>query len=308
VPLPSGALVVTSRESFDSALLTAAIDRGATFIPARVSGIEKSARGFTTVLTSGETVHSRQIIGADGANSFTRRSLGKPFGRHQLSIATGFFARGVTSDEIVIELRNRPAGYLWSFPRTDHLAIGICAQADGGVTAGMLKSMAAGWITHAALAAGASLEPYAWPIPSLTSKDFDSLEPAGDGWFLVGDAAGLVDPITREGIYFALQSAQFAAEAVLGDAARARRTYVERIRSEIGTELSRAARLKAAFFSSRFTPLFMAALARSEAIRLVMADLVTGTQSYGTLTWRLAATLEFGLAWKLLTRPRAPTT
>ena len=41
-----------------------------------------------------------------------------------------------TSDEVVIELVADPAGYLWSFPRPDHLAIGMCAQADAGISPG----------------------------------------------------------------------------------------------------------------------------------------------------------------------------
>ena len=42
----------------------------------------------------------------------------------------------------------------------------------------------------------------------MSARDFDSLELTGQRWGLVGDAAGLVDPITREGIYFALASGQ----------------------------------------------------------------------------------------------------
>ena len=59
----------------------------------------------------------------------------------------------------------------------------------------------------------ARLEPYAWPIPSLHARDMARLPLHGADWLLVGDAAGLVDPITREGIFFALQSAEFAASA-----------------------------------------------------------------------------------------------
>ena len=51
-------------------------------------------------------------------------------------------------------------------------------------------------------------------IPSLSARDFEALKPACDRCCLVGDAAGLVDPVTREGIYFALHSAQFAADAI----------------------------------------------------------------------------------------------
>jgi flavin-dependent dehydrogenase len=123
---------------------------------------------------------------------------------------------------------------------------------------------------------------------------------SGEGWYLLGDAAGLVDPITREGIYFALQSAQYAADAVIDGSGRASRHYADRIRSEIVSDLAHAARLKAAFFDPRFSRLLVAALARSEAIRAVMGDLIAGTQSYRTLSWRLVKTMEVGVAWRLL--------
>ena len=95
------------------------------------------------------------VIGADGANGLVRRRVAGPFERGQLSIATGYFAHGVTSDEIVIEMTSRPAGYIWSFPRPDHLAIGICAQADAGITAESLRARTRDWITATRIAPAA---------------------------------------------------------------------------------------------------------------------------------------------------------
>ena len=126
--------------------------------------------------TTGGRRRAAFVIGADGANSLVRRRVETAFRRDQLSIATGFFAHGVTSDEIVIELTSDPPGYIWSFPRPDHLAVGICAQADAGVTAEALRSRIAAWITATGIAGGGRLDPYSWPIPSLSARDFDSLD------------------------------------------------------------------------------------------------------------------------------------
>jgi flavin-dependent dehydrogenase len=116
----------------------------------------------------------------------------------------------------------------------------------------------------------------------------------------VGDAAGLVDPITREGIFFALQSAVAAADAIASTSPNQSDQYTSRVRDDIASDLARAARYKAGFFQPRFTRLLVNALQSSEKIRGVMADLVAGTQSYRGLKWRLAETMEFGLAWRLL--------
>lgn len=115
-----------------------------------------------------------------------------------------------------------------------------------------------------------------------------------------GDAAGLVDPINRERIFFALQSGAFAAETLASGRSRPDRCYSDRVQAVIACDLARAARIKAGFFRPPFTRLLIDALGRSDRIRAVMADLIAGTQSYRSLQWRLAKTLEAGLLWRLL--------
>jgi hypothetical protein len=114
---------------------------------------------------------------------------------------------------------------------------------------------------------------------------------------VAGDAAGLVDPITREGIYFALLSGQWAADAAIaGDALQ----YASRVRAEIIPELAQAARLKAAFFHLGSSGLLIQALRHSAAVSEIMADLIAGRQGYAGLKWRLLRTLEWRLAWQAI--------
>ena len=80
--------------------------------------------------------------------------------------------------------------------------------------------------------------------------------------------------------------------------------YQSRVRDTIGEELMRAARLKRAFFRPAFTRLLLDALAQSEAIRRVMADLVAGAQGYRGLKRRLLHTWEIRLAARLLFKRR----
>jgi menaquinone-9 beta-reductase len=308
------ALLVASRAAFDGLLLDAACAAGATLVPMRVADVSGENGGFRidAINATGATgalgvnvgrahharFHARFLIGADGANSLVRRRLGHAFTRAQLSIATGFFAHGVTSTDIVIDMVTDPPGYIWSFPRPDHLAIGICAQADAGATAGALRARTARWIDATGIARGARLTPYSWPIPSLSSREFETLEAGGPGWLLTGDAAGLVDPITREGIYFALLSGQFAADAISAGSPRPDLDYAARLGADALPELACAARLKHRFFQPRFNGLLLHALDRSAKIRRVMADLVAGEQSYRGLKWRLLRTFEIGLGWQ----------
>ena len=301
---PRSALVVFSRARFDRALLDAAIRAGVEHVPARVRDVRVEAGG-AYLHVDGGWLRADTIIGADGANSLVRRRVSRAFTRSELSVAAGFFVKDVRSTTIDIAFSPEPAGYFWSFPRHDHLAVGACAQADEG-TAEAMRAQSHAWLRRAGLAS-ACLERYAWPIPNLPPSSDTAAPLAGPRWLLVGDAAGLVDPITREGIYFALRSGALAAGALAGAGDAAAR-YQDALAAEVLPELRHAARLKAGFFSARFIALAMDAMAESERIRRVMADLVAGVQPYRTLRRRLLATFELGLAWRLWRTRRADRT
>jgi flavin-dependent dehydrogenase len=302
-PLPADGLLldvplaVVSRSALDGALLAAALEAGATLVPERVLDVSAGS-GPPRVRTAKREVVAEFLLGADGAASVVRRRLLGGFSRSQLSLATGYFVYGTTSSETVLRCTGDPAGYFWSFPRPDHLAIGICAQADGAAS-GPLREYVARWISDCR-APAARLKPYSWPIPSLSRTDVDRQRPGTGRWMLLGDAAGLVDPLTREGIYFAIKSAELAAASLTDGAADPAAAYVDHLRAEVFSELERAAALKTGFFSPRFTCLLVEALGRSEPVRRIMVDLIAGRQAYAGLRRRLAGTFEVGLAWRLL--------
>ena len=234
----------------------------------------------------------------------------------QLSVATGVFAHGATGTGIAIACLADPPGYLWSFPRPDHLAVGIGARADCGWSARTLRAVTRHWLDATGLAPGARLEPYGWPIPSLAAADLEAERAAGPRWMLLGDAAGLVDPLTREGIYFALRSGEWAAETIAREPGQAARGYAARLRDEVYPELVRAARACDGFFDAPFLALMLDAVARSPRIAAVLVDLVAGRQPYRGLRRRLLRTREWAYAWRLARlrlglggeRPRHATT
>jgi geranylgeranyl reductase family protein len=296
---PGSSLVVLSRAVFDAALAEAAVRRGARLVAEKVAKVTR--RNHAMVITTPQGEYDADfVIGADGANSLVRRTFWRPFTRAELSIAAGYFVHGARSSEIAIKCIAEQPGYLWSFPRADHLAVGICTRATEYVTAGELGSQSLAWIASHALERGARtrerLEPYAWPIPSAGFGGASDVVGGGPGWMLAGDAAGLVDPLTREGIYYALVSGHWAADALLHSPALAAATYEQRLKEEIYPELNRAAALSEAFFSPRFSNLFVSALRESGPIREVFRDLVAGTQPYTRLKRRLLATHEWKLA------------
>jgi flavin-dependent dehydrogenase len=296
-PSASPGLIVASRARFDAALLAAALEAGVTLVRERVIDVSRDGDHWR-LATRGLAVRAGWVFGADGPNSLVRRRLFRPFARADLSIAAGFFVHGVTSPDIAVAFEDDPPGYLWSFPRRDHLAVGACAQADNASSSALLP-LASEWIGRNVPDAS-RLERYSWPIPSLREATLQREDPAGPGWMLLGDAGGMVDPITREGIFFALLSAEAAADSLIESGGDPAAGYATRIRATIYDELIRAARLKARFFNPHFTALLIRALEKSAAVRAVMVDLIAGRQPYRGLRRRLLATMEVKLMVQML--------
>jgi geranylgeranyl reductase family protein len=293
-------LIVLSRAVFDRALVDAAVGAGARLIHEKAMHLSRRGSAMLVRTSDGE-YECDHLLGADGANSLVRKRFAAPFSRAQLSVAAGFFVQGVSDSRIAIKTMVEQPGYLWAFPRRDHLAIGICSPAASRVSSTELRAQSRRWIEQHHLQRSTRLIPYAWPIPSVGFKDGVPMTFSGPGWMLLGDAAGLVDPLTREGIFYALLSGQWAADALTESSAyRAAACYDERLRSEVQPELVRAARLSGLFFDPAFSPLFVDALRQSAAIRDVFVDLIAGVQPYRGLRRRLLATREWKLAGKAI--------
>jgi geranylgeranyl reductase family protein len=302
---PASSLIIVSRAAFDYALADAAVASGARLIPENAIDISGTC-GRMLVRTRRGTHDVDFVLGADGANSIVRKKLARPFGRAELSVAAGFFVHGATASSIALKTTCEQPGYLWSFPRPDHLAVGICAAATHRPTSGNLRAQTAAWIARHGVDSRTRLTPYAWPIPSIGFQDRDDVALSGDGWMLLGDAAGLVDPLTREGIFFALKSGQWAADALVTAGPHGSMRYTHQVLDGIHPELVRAARLSRLFFTPAFSSLFVRALDHSEAIREVFVDLVSGVQPYRGLRRRLLGTREWSLAARaiqMLLRP-----
>jgi len=173
--------------------------------------------------------------------------------------------------------------------------------------AARLKQRLHGYIEERGLRlAGATF--YSHLLPSLSARTLRTQRLAGDGWAAVGDAAGLVDAITGEGLYYALRSADlFSACYLAGRPAE----YSRRLRADCGFELEIAAHLSCRFYHGKFlgAPITtrMVQLARhSPRFRSLMQDLFAGSQGYLGLKDRLFAGLSASLremAWSWMLNP-----
>jgi flavin-dependent dehydrogenase len=128
---------------------------------------------------------------------------------------------------------------------------------------------------------------YSAPVPCLGPRSWESNQISGPGWALVGDAAGLADPITGEGIYFALKSAEILAQTIENPD-----QYAAKVRSELGSELVRASRMYRRFYHGRFLAgdfrkRTVQLSRRSKTVRTILGNLVAGNQPYAGLKKKL---------------------
>jgi hypothetical protein len=111
----------------------------------------------------------------------------------------------------------------------------------------------------------------------------------GDGWMMIGDSAGLVDPITGEGLYYALRSAELCAESLL---AKTPAQCQARMEEEILSELKLAARVSQRFYTGQIfgesiLERMISLTEQRESIRDLMGDLFAGSQGYRGLRSRV---------------------
>lgn len=273
-------VMVASRRELDSWLLRRATEAGAVHRSERVAAVE--AGGL--VRTASGAGRFDLVVGADGAGSLVRRTFLAPTPRERLVMAAGWYAPG--SSEMLVRFTPGLAGYLWLFPRRDHVGVGICAPLSAVPTKQMMERLereVSRWFP--ALAPDPDGGRYAHTIPSPSADPRSIREIAGPGWALVGDAAALADPITGEGIYPALRSARLLAETLRADGSAAR--YPERVLADFGRDMLKAAAIRDRFYAPGFARRMIAFSARSAAVRRVLGDLVLGEQGYVGLKRRL---------------------
>ncbi len=297
-------VAIFSRLALNGLLLERARSAGANVYRERVTAIGGSAGEWRLATPHGEYRASYLVIAAGARNPF-RGQFVPPISPDDLMATAGYFIP-VHTCLMQIQFLTGISGYIWVFPRPDHVSAGIAGKL-GEISTRELRHTLEHWLgQHGFPLEGATF--YSHILPSLRAQTMEALEVSGDGWAMVGDSAGLVDPITGEGLYYALRSAELCAEALV--AARPQ-DYKQRLEEEVLPELRLAARVCERFYRGQVfgdsVPERMVALtAQSDSFRELMSDLFAGIQGYRDLKARLYRILPTviaeGLA-KTLFRP-----
>lgn len=286
-------LVIYSRFDLNRMLLERAERSGASIEKARVLGLERRARGWRLRTQHGVAEADFCVIATGARNPL--REVGTEWSAKDTMSALGYYVP-VEQERIDIQFLPQLEGYIWVFPRCGHLSVGICGK---GEPAQSLRARLEKYMDERGIAWKGSAF-YSHMLPSLDTPSWRRNRIAGDGWLAVGDAGGLVDPITGEGLYYAMRSGDLAGQVLLDDAhclvekAAAYRALLAR---EFALDLEFAAVLAKRVFLGSFmfnsVPARMVQfIRRSPRFRALMQDLFAGTQPYLTLKSRLLRNLN----------------
>ncbi|GGY47096.1 hyaluronate lyase [Streptomyces omiyaensis] len=250
---------LVNRPEFDALLVEHAQKAGAQLrTGATVTRVEQHGpavpdrRTVAVVLSDGETVLARAVVGADGSASRIGAHVGVKLGQVDLGLESEIPVPPSVAEDwkgrILIDWGPMPGSYGWVFPKGDTLTVGvISARGEGAATKRYLED----FVARLGLA---GFEPSISSGHLTRCRTDDS--PLSRGRVLVcGDAAGLLEPWTREGISYALRSGRLAGEwavrvAEAGDAVDARRqalNYAFAIKAGLGVEMAVGRRMLAVF-------------------------------------------------------------
>ena len=233
-------LVLVNRAEFDLALAKAAVDAGVVLrTGSAVTALEQDEAGRTVLtLADGEQVLANAVVGADGSASRIGRYVGVRCAQVDLGLEAEIQVPPKVADEwanrVLVDWGPLPGSYGWVFPKGDVLTVGVInARGEGEATRKYYRD----FIERLGLA----------EYPTVSDSGHltrcrESGSPLSRGRVLVaGDAAGLLEPWTREGISFALRSGTLAGKSAAelaghpeaaGDAG-----YTEAVEELLGDEM-----------------------------------------------------------------------
>ncbi len=250
----------------------------------KVAQIRVSA-DWVEISTADNVFRSRLVVGADGAYSVVSRELG--MGR-SIEYVAGIESEVVVPEEELAKWKSRvqmdlgciPGGYAWVFPKRNHLSIGVGCLAS---KARHLNHHHQKFLNSLSIGSYNIAKSSSHLIPICTKGRIVWQDKA----LLLGDAAGLADPLTGEGIYNAILSAQLAAPVIENSLAHDKvklEDYQEAVDEKIMSEL-RIARTLSRFFI-RLPHLAFRMLNQSDGVWRTGYNLMLGETNYAAIKER----------------------
>lgn len=234
------------RDTFDYYLIRQAMKKGLVVQDKTTFDSISGNKGDLLVKTSRGNLKAKVIAGADGVNSRVAKTLGLAI-RHDVMVAVEGEVKPKekhTLDQykgsIVIDFGVIPGGYGWVFPKKDHLSTGVGASYKG------MKGWK-GYLESYMQLKGIVSDSVAYPVKGrlIPINPYKGNTLSNELGLVAGDAAGFCDPMTGEGLFFAVREA-FTASEVIKDALSSGESisrYTDLVKKEFMGDLAWAKRM-----------------------------------------------------------------
>jgi flavin-dependent dehydrogenase len=267
------------RGPFDHQLVRLAIRKGATLLE-NIRAVSVERETSCVRLADGTALRGDFIVGADGAFSRTAGSLGLSLRKNNLALGLeiDYPRQGEMANLVKPEIHFGVIrwGYGWIFPKEDSLTIGIAGLANKNSSLRNGFQCFLKQVCH-------QVPDIPWrghPIPFRNFK----LRAGTGNILLAGDAAGFVEPVTGEGIAFAMESAGHAAQAILDAAGRGNPRsawkHYQRRCEKLTRFLKQGEWMRHLVFSAVSERLFAKAIERSKSVIYRYMDLAWDEMDY----------------------------
>jgi len=202
-------VAMSMRSTLDSHLTQKAMQEGAELLEQQ-NVIRVSETRDRVICNTDSTSHeARYVIAADGVNSIVAKTLGFPRPRLGVALEVEVYVQNNFDNCVDFDFNVLPQGYGWVFPKSDHLSCGVFTlRRNFPQIRNYYESYIRGK-TFAPEITESTLSGHLIPLGPRSKRLNTSRS------ILVGDAAGLADPLTGEGISFAVRSGILAAKSLL---------------------------------------------------------------------------------------------
>ncbi len=277
-------IVIYSRRVLNGFLLDRAREAGCRVHHGRVQTIDISGDKPRFSMDN-EWLKTDFVVLASGARNQILPGI-RALSADELEMTQGYFVPQ-TAEEIIIKFLPDFEGYIWSFPRADHISLGVCGSMSAHTSSELRTHL------HAFAAeekfATENAKFYSHVLPSPKEVTLSNRAVIGKNWAMCGDAAAWVDPLTGEGLFYAMRSGEILGQSI---AEGRPELYPSRVRASFSLELEFAARIVRRFYRGSFlgcsvTTRMVQFLQRNAVFRQLMSDLFCGTQDYSTLKNRV---------------------
>jgi geranylgeranyl reductase len=281
--------IVLMRKKLDYYLFQKAKTDGAKQIKKRVIDFKQERKKWI-LKTFNKKYKVKFLVGADGCPSLIRRKLLGDIPKEHLAHCVGYHIphsrnhiEDKFGDAIELYFLGKPyvdLGYIWIFPKLDFVTVGLGAKLGNIQINKSLENFIKMHPKTKRLIFPQKTVLHSHLLPFVSSPHFYDLPTSGLNWVLIGDAAGHVNPITGEGIYYAMKGGKLAAKAYLENDIKLFEKYW---RYNYGGDMYYGARFHNLFYNPRIMDIAINIGNKSSTMRKILADIIATRVPYDKL-------------------------